>query len=418
MKIMLGVMLLTLMPVVATADDYTLGIFGNANEDDTIDMRDVAYTEHIILGLSPETRLADANYDGKVDTLDIMQIKLIILGKEKELTLIDSGNRITTVKKPIKRIVSISLYCSEPIRMFGEMDKIVAVQGNSKKAPVYFPQICKLPSIGGYPPDPEAILSFEPDLLIGATSWTKHLYGKLPNDVVPIVGLNFYNPSTFVEETVKLGYIMNKRDKADNYLSTFYNRYLDVIKSRAEKLSEKDKPKIYAESSMGDYKTHGGRNRAQTNIEIAGGRNIFADLADVGYFETDPEEVIVRNPDIIIKHLRHDVGYAKGDFSVMENKREEIMNRPELANVNAVKNGKVYILAERISYGFTYPVAIAYMAKWLHPDLFKDLDPRAMHQEFIDKFCPGINFNVYEQGIFVYPPLKQEYGNRRRSDEK
>ncbi|MBW2636117.1 MAG: hypothetical protein JRC86_01090 [Deltaproteobacteria bacterium] len=33
----------------AAASDYTLGIFGNANEDDTINMQDVTYTELIIL---------------------------------------------------------------------------------------------------------------------------------------------------------------------------------------------------------------------------------------------------------------------------------------------------------------------------------------------------------------------------------
>ncbi|NQE05543.1 hypothetical protein C5S32_06700 [ANME-1 cluster archaeon GoMg1] len=48
-------------------------IFGNANEDATIDMRDVIYTECIILGLNAPTRLADANYDGEKNRLDVTQ---------------------------------------------------------------------------------------------------------------------------------------------------------------------------------------------------------------------------------------------------------------------------------------------------------------------------------------------------------
>lgn len=57
--------MLIIMPAVAA--DYTLGIFGNANMDDTIDEDDISYVEGIIDGTSEETQLADANYDGTID---------------------------------------------------------------------------------------------------------------------------------------------------------------------------------------------------------------------------------------------------------------------------------------------------------------------------------------------------------------
>lgn len=41
-------MLQAALPAVGT--DYTLGIFGNANMDDTIDENDVAYVEGVIKG--------------------------------------------------------------------------------------------------------------------------------------------------------------------------------------------------------------------------------------------------------------------------------------------------------------------------------------------------------------------------------
>ena len=34
----------------ASEDDYTLGVYGNANEDDTIDMRDTTYIKLVIFG--------------------------------------------------------------------------------------------------------------------------------------------------------------------------------------------------------------------------------------------------------------------------------------------------------------------------------------------------------------------------------
>ena len=59
------------------AAEYTLGIFGNANMDDTIDEKDIAYIEGIIKGTNASTNLSDANYDGVIDAQDIDQIKKI-----------------------------------------------------------------------------------------------------------------------------------------------------------------------------------------------------------------------------------------------------------------------------------------------------------------------------------------------------
>ncbi|MCK4347082.1 MAG: hypothetical protein KAW47_00550, partial [Thermoplasmatales archaeon] len=41
----------------ASEDDFVLGVYGNANEDDTIDMRDLTYVKLIFFGKKPETEL-------------------------------------------------------------------------------------------------------------------------------------------------------------------------------------------------------------------------------------------------------------------------------------------------------------------------------------------------------------------------
>jgi hypothetical protein len=56
--------------IAAEQDDYVLSIYGNANEDDTIDMRDLTYVKLIFFGKKPETELADAKYDGKINPLE------------------------------------------------------------------------------------------------------------------------------------------------------------------------------------------------------------------------------------------------------------------------------------------------------------------------------------------------------------
>ena len=96
-------MLLLALP--AAASDFTLGVFGNANEDDTVNMQDVTYTELIILEYRDQTELADAKHDNRINMQDVTQIELIILGREKKLTILDSDDRIVTVNKPTDRIV-------------------------------------------------------------------------------------------------------------------------------------------------------------------------------------------------------------------------------------------------------------------------------------------------------------------------
>ena len=74
--VIVSAMLLAAIPTVSAR------LYGDANEDDTINMLDVTYTELIILGKKQETELADANQDGPVNMLDVGYIELIILGRK------------------------------------------------------------------------------------------------------------------------------------------------------------------------------------------------------------------------------------------------------------------------------------------------------------------------------------------------
>lgn len=86
------------------------------------------------------------------------------------------------------------------------------------------------------------------------------------------------------------------------------------------------------------------------------------------------------------------------------------MSRPELGGVEAVKTEKVYIRYAHLHGSLHQPVGYVYMAKWFHPHLFEDLDPQAIHQELIDRFCPGLDFDVYKHGVFVYHPEEHPDG--------
>ena len=387
----------------ASEDDYVLDIYGNANEDDTIDMRDLTYVKLIFFGKKPETELADAKYDGKINPLDFIQIKLIIVGKEKELTLLDSVDRIVTVKKPMERIVVSSRNIIETMRSIKAADKIVGVSDAVIKDKLFFPEFSKLPTVGtGWTLDYEAVLSLNPDLVCTYTDKAAEQAEKLSG--IPVVGANCYMIDSYIEEVKKLGYIFGKKEETKEFLN-FYQEHMNTIKEQVEGISEEDRPKVYHESSKRYASVPGKGTGTHQMIVIAGGNNIFSDLT--GYMNVDPEEVIERNPDIIIRKLW---GYTGNylldveDTAALKVLWEDAMNRPELQNVAAVKSSSIYVYTTDVYRGGRHLIGTAYFAKWFHPSLFKDLDPKAMHQEYITRF-QGLDFDLDKQGVFVYPPL-------------
>jgi len=388
---------------------FTLEIYGNANEDDTIDMRDVTYIKLVIFGKKPETEFCDANYDGRVSMLDVVQTKLIIVGKEAKLTLLDDyitenypDGKPVTINKPVERMIVLSTYATEAVRTLKSMDKIVGVPTYTvTQHALFFPELVGLPTIGsGFKPDIEKVIELEPDIVLAYAESPKpeEFDDKLPESI-KVVHLDFSRADLMIEDFAKLGYILDKEDDAKEIID-FYEEFNSKINERTAGLSDDEKPKVYLESIWeldSKYKAIGKGTGPDAACAMAGGINI-ADFD--GYKTVDPEWVIKQNPDIIIAVVFTGVGcgYEHDDPSALEAVRESIMNRPELAEVPAVKEGKVYCIAIQVTSKPRYFVGVAYMAKWFHPELFEDLDPRALNEEYLNKY-QGMPY----RGVYAYP---------------
>ena len=386
----------------ASEDDFILEIYGNVNEDECIDMRDYTYTARIICWLEEETTFADANYDGRISVADMTQIGLIILGRESELTLIDTADRTVTVKKPLQRII---VGFMEILRSLKVPDKDIIVGRFGQFDPSFFPELSDLPNVGSaWEPDIEAILELNPDAVMlfppGGPFDTTPTIDKLESAGITVLCFKCQTPEIHREEVTKLGCIFGKQDEAEKYLDWREN-ILNSIKEKVERIPEEAKPKVYFESYQ-PYLQYG----EYMYIAEAGGRDIFAGVPGG---PADRETVIEQDPDIIGKVLWPGGGYDLDvdDTVELEKAREEIMSRPELQMVKAVKNEKVYVITTHLllylpQCGCRYFVQLAYQAKWFHPTLFEDLDPEAIHQEYLIEF-QGLDIDLDEKGVFVYP---------------
>ena len=397
----------------ASEDDYVLGIYGNANEDDTIDMRDLTYVKLIFFGKKPETELADAKYDGKINPLDFIQIKLIIVGKERELTLIDGTGEHVTVSMPIKKIIALNRNCASAIRIMGAKDRIVGVSGGEGSESItashrFFPDLCKKPSIGTWTsPDIEQIVTLTPDTVftyatVGPS--TEKLEDKLVSTDITVVRLDLYKTSTIRKDMNKLGYLLMEEENARKYLE-WYDKCVDVIDEGVSGISENEKPRVMLMSRITTttcnlYST---THRFNELCERAGGKNLAADLEGTNPI-VETEWVVEQNPEVIVRQS-YGSGYETDDESKMKAQYDEITEFIGFRNLAAVKNNSVHVIQFDTASGPGYLVGFLYMAKWFHPDLFEDLNPQAIHQEYIDKFC-SIDYDVSEHGVFVYLPLE------------
>ena len=412
------VLLVLALALPAAASDCTLGIFGNANEDETINMQDVTYTELIILEYRDKTELADAKYDGKINMQDVTQIELVILGKEKEMTIVDAEGAAKTVSMPVEEIIALNSDCIEAIRAIGANDRIVGIESSTSRKTLFFPELSMLPSIGrGSGPDIEKILEMEPDIVIAYAPKIynpghEELEDKL-EPAVTVIRLDLFNRGTdkLREEMMKLGFMLGEVENALGYVE-WYDGYVDTIEERVLTIPDADKPTVFLDwCASGDTARHTMAKGGLSEVcEKAGGNNIAADLP-VPYPVVDLEWILERNPEVIVGYshgrwFKGGCGYETDDESDVATYHEEIMGLVGFANMEAVGTGRVHIMGADIVTSPVYPVGLAYQAKWFHPELFEDLDPEAIHQEYIDEFC-GIDYDVAEHGVFVYPPFEE-----------
>ena len=379
-------------------------IYGNANEDDVLDMRDVTYLKLVIFGKKPATTFADANYDGKISMLDLGQTKLIILGKEKELTLVDQADRIVTVPRPIERIIA---GLPDPARLviaFGEGDKLVGLATYGKfclcykgpeVAPICAAEVCGgrlfgLPDVGEYGlTNLELTVALKPDVIFSAG-----FSGEVDDDVQEKTGIPTASIKSggheFEEmyETAELmGTILKREDEAQELISLVEEK-IDKVRDVTSDIPDDEKPTVYFAARGADPATYGGSITRTTNfyepLNIAGGINVAKDCGaalKLGEVDVSKEQIILWNPDIIIVSP-HGLGKSFDDVGV-------ILSDPDLQTVDAVKNHRVYFSVYPFCCGTPQDRNLAnmmYLAKLFHPEEFADLNVEEEGNEIYEGF--------------------------------
>ena len=402
----------------ATAQEFTLDIFGNANGDELIDEEDISYVQGILDGKNEKTDLSDANQDGKVDEDDIDQIEQIINGTQEELIVLNAQGKPVEFKGEAKRIVLVphNHYLYETMRSIGAKDDVVGItdafvnMSNKWDSSFrFYPELSGIESIGTIDePDREKILSLKPDAIF-TDGHSQSLEESIDLFGIPIIAMDV-NLTNFEKNARTYGYILNKREKADEYIA-WWKSWEDKIDGPLSQLSEDEKPIVlatfYNSPGITSFYLIGEANMRADVIRKAGVRNL-GDVAEINNSgaNVDPEWVLKQNPpNILLITGNRYMGYDISNSSIVSDLRNEFMERSDVSGLDAVKNGNVFLVSGLISIGGANGLLGAvYHAKEFHPELFRDLDPKEMHQEYLDKF-QGIDFDMDKEGLFVYPSV-------------
>ncbi|NWJ27388.1 ABC transporter substrate-binding protein [Rhizobium sp. RM] len=286
-----------------------------------------------------------------------------------------------------------------------------------------YPDIAKLPTFGGMKDgtfDIEQAVALKPDVIlmnIDAKTATEEAgyIEKLGKVGIPLVYVDFREkPMENTEPSMRvMGKLMGKEALAEDFIkfrSDSIKRVTDVLDKENPK-----KPVVFVERAGGysdDCCMSFGNENFGKMVEIAGGINMAKDIIPGTFGTVNPEQVIASNPDqIIVTGGKWDayvpggkwvgVGYG-ADLKEARRKLEGLTKRPAFTGVKAVQDGNVHAIWHQF-YNNPYQfVAIQEMAKWLHPELFADLDPEATFKELHARFLPL----DYKPGYFV--SLKDE----------
>lgn len=420
-------------PSTIAAMNLVLEVYGNANMDDKIDQQDIDYVNKIIAGTASSTKFADANNDGKVDSNDVTQINGIINGNASKLVLLDGLGRKITVDLPVNRIIVEYIQQAELARILKIEDKVVGVDFCvDQLKSIYFPEnAANIVSVGQmYTPDYEKVLSLNPDMLLVFSNTAAAIdekASKLPGVDVVFLGLyypNVTNPedSQFLQGILKAGYIFNRVKEATDYANWLLN-LTNTIRSTASTIPASQKQTVlltnYPYTTSTTIKAYATIDTLGQVCILSGGQNIVSNMTtylNSSSVSIDAEWIIANNPDYIFLHTVQYTfsgvtnpdpaqGLNVNSISSIKQCLQNYISQPMFANLTAVKNNHVYIIAGDFRNNAMGGVLGAvYLAKALYPTQFSNLNPEEIHQEYITKYL-RLNYDLDNSGVFLYPAL-------------
>jgi len=330
-------------------------------------------------------------------------------GSPKRIT--DSSGKERVMWRPFHRVVVMNSETLETMRSIGyDTSPVIGVDKYTLQKNEFFPEFSGTAGIGSiWAPDYEKIVSLQPDAVFLYATVSKsscdEIEERLARTSPDITVLRFdgYLPETYPAEIGVLSELLDCQEQGQEFRE-FYTANIDAVTSSIPAIPEGDRVRVYFETWT-DYKSCAEGSGYDQKIGMAGGSNIFAN-EPAEYPEIDPEAVLERAPQVIIKLIGSGKytfgGYQGGDEASFSEVYGDITSRKGWDALEAVRDDRTYLLHTDILGGPQFFIGVQYMATWFYPERFADLDPAGVHAEYLSRYQRLQNPLTNEQ-IFVYP---------------
>ena len=276
------------------------------------------------------------------------------------LTIKDVTDNEITLEEAPKAIVSMIPSNTEILYALGLEEKIVGVSDYDN----YPEEVASKEKIGGQEFNVEKIISLNPDLVLAHESGLG--VGDAGIKQLRDAGLNVYVVKSAVsfdevyDTMATIGQATGKIKEAEEMVQTMK----DEVATIQEKASTiKEKKKVFTEVSPApEIYTAGNNTFMNEMIEMLNAENIASDQE--GWIMMDPEEIVKRNPDVIVT--------TYGNY--VPNAAEQVLTREGFGTVTAVKNKAVIdVDADTTSrQGPRLTEGLLELAKAIHPEVFSE----------------------------------------------
>lgn len=245
------------------------------------------------------------------------------------ITLVDLLGREVLVDGAAERIISLSPGNTEIVFALGLEDKLFGVTDYCD----YPPEAAEKENVGGFDePNIEVILALQPDLVLaGADSMHQGAVARFEEREIPVLVMD---PRTVEEvyEAIRLvGVAAGVEEEAAALLGQI-EQQISAVQEKTATLDDDQVVSVYYELWYDPPMSVGNHSFIHEVIEVAGGKNIFADVAD-NYPEVSPEAVAERNPQVIL---------YPDDHGTAEMMMAQFYSRAGWSEIAALKEERIY----------------------------------------------------------------------------
>ncbi|CRL16201.1 ABC transporter substrate-binding protein [Phaeobacter italicus] len=276
---------------------------------------------------------------------------LAIAGPVSAQTTVDSCNRQVTFEAPPTAAVSNDVNLTEMMLVLGLADRMVGYTGISGWKTLDEEMragVEQLPELSAKYPTKEVLLGAEADFYFAGWNYGMKVGGEVTPQTLQPFGIAVYEltescihigekPKVSMEDMYadieNLGKIFGVEDKATALIEGYRAELAAFAPDRA---GDQKPPRVFVYDSGEESPFTAGRYAMPTAlIEAAGGTNIMDDF-EKSWATVTWEEVVERNPEIVVI-----VNYGN---VTAEEKRAFMMNNPAFAEIDAVKNDRFVTL--------------------------------------------------------------------------